>query len=274
MTIATARTTESRVPARANTELQVALPEPGVSMTQDSEWCVVRVGDQWRQIRFHDYDKLFSVPGLYEKVLCDILRCDSPHVVRRLLEAELSNSETSAEDLRILDLGAGNGMVGEELAEMGADSIVGVDIIEEAAEAAERDRPGLYDNYHVVDMTALKENQRRKLTEYRFNALTCVAALGFGDIPIQAFVAAFNLVRPGGWIAFNIKEDFLKGEDQSGFSGLIQTMLADGTLEVRRRQRYQHRLATDRHPLHYVAIVGIKRRDVPASVVRQAESNA
>jgi hypothetical protein len=45
-------------------------------------------------------------------------------------------------------------------------------------------------------------------------------------------------------------------------------MLDDGTLELQRRRRYQHRLATDRHPLHYVAIVGIKRRDVAEHILR------
>ncbi len=275
MTSCVTQTSERQASTRTNGRLQVALPEPSLSMTQDAEWCVVRVDDEWRQIRFHDYDELFAVPGLYEKIIYDILRCDSPNVVRKLLEAELaSDADASAEDLRVLDLGAGNGMVGEELADMGADSIVGVDIIDEAAEATERDRPGLYDNYHVVDMTDLSDGQRRELAGYRFNALACVAALGFGDIPVSAFVSAFNLIKPGGWVAFNIKEDFLTNGDPSGFSGLVRAMVDDGTLEVRRRQRYQHRLATDRHPLHYVAIVGVKHRDVPEEAVRQAEANA
>jgi hypothetical protein len=82
-------------------------------MTQDAEWCVVRVDGRWRQIRFHDYDQLYSVPGLYEKVIYDVLRCDSPHVVRNLLEAELADAAAPADELRVLDLGAGNGMVGE-----------------------------------------------------------------------------------------------------------------------------------------------------------------
>lgn len=245
-----------------NGKLLVALPEPSLSMTQDAEWCVVRAGGRWRQIRFHDYDELYSVPGLYEKVIYDILRCDSPHVVRSLLAAELSDAAVPADELRVLDLGAGNGMVGEELADLGAKFIVGVDIIEEAAEATERDRPGVYDNYHVVDMTALDEGQRRELAGYRFNALTCVAAIGFGDIPTRAFVAAYNLICPGGWIAFNVKEDFLTIGDRLGFSKLIRSMLDDGTLELRQRQRYQHRLATDRHPLYYVAMVGRKLRDI------------
>ena len=117
-------------------------------------------------------------------------------------------------------------------------------------------------------MTALDGGQRRELEGYRFNVLTCVAALGFGDIPTRAFTAAYNLIRPGGWIAFNIKEEFLTNGDRSGFSGLIRAMLDDGTLELRQRRRYQHRLATDRHPLYYVAIVGIKWRDVAEHMLR------
>jgi 2-polyprenyl-3-methyl-5-hydroxy-6-metoxy-1,4-benzoquinol methylase len=237
-------------------------------MTQDVEWCVACVDGKWRQIRFHDYDELYSVPGLYERVIYDILGCDSPHVVCSLLKAELSNAGTPADDLRVLDFGAGNGIVGEELADMGVKFIVGVDIIEEAAEATKRDRPSLYEGYRVIDMTDLNEGQRHELTGCCFNALTCVAALGFGDIPPRAFAAAYNLIRPGGWIAFNIKEDFLTNGDRSGFSRFIRAMLEDGTLELRQRRRYQHRLATDRHPLHYVAIVGIKRRDVSERMLR------
>jgi hypothetical protein len=117
-------------------------------------------------------------------------------------------------------------------------------------------------------MTDLDEGQRRELANCCFNTLTCVAALGFGDIPPRAFAAAYNLIRPGGWIAFNIKQDFLTNGDRSGFSSFIRAMLQNGTLELRQRRRYQHRLATDRHPLHYVAIVGIKRRDVPERMLR------
>ncbi|MCG8405445.1 MAG: methyltransferase domain-containing protein [Phycisphaerales bacterium] len=246
----------------ANGELLVALPEPGLSMTQDAEWCVVHIDGKWRHIRFHDYDELYSVPGLYEKVIYDILRCDSPRVLRDLLETELSTSATPADELRALDLGAGNGLVGEELADLGADFIVGVDIIEDAAEATKRDRPGIYDNYHVVDLANLNEGQQREMAGYRFNTLTCVAALGFGDIPAQTFIAAYNLIRSGGWIVFNIKEDFLTNGDDTGFAGFIRAILDDGTLELRQRRRYQHRLATDHKPIHYVAFVGRKRRDI------------
>lgn len=255
-------------PNAARERLLVALPEPGLSMTQDAEWCVVKLNGDWQQVRFHDYDDLYSVPGLYEKIIYDVLKCDSPRVVCRLLRQELDATQTPPEKLRVLDLGAGNGMVGEELAKQGVAFMVGVDIIDEALAGAERDRPGLYDGYHVVDMTDLDDDERKKMASYRFNALTCVAALGFGDIPPKAFTTAYNMVEPGGWIAFNIKEDFLSSNDPTGFAGLMRSMVDDGTLELRQQERYQHRLATNGDPLHYLALIGIKKRDVDDSCLR------
>jgi predicted TPR repeat methyltransferase len=231
-------------------------------MTQDAEWCVVCDHGQWRQIRFHDYHELYAIPGLYERIFYDILQCESPRVVCGLLQRELSDARVASDELRVLDLGAGNGLVGEQLAELGARFIVGADIIEEAGLAAERDRPGVYDSYHVVDMTDLTAGTQEELANCRFNTMTCVAALGFGDIPTEAFTAAYNLILPGGWIAFNIKEAFLNGRDSSGFAELIRSIADAGVLEIRRRKRYCHRLGTNRQPLHYVGVVGRKLRDI------------
>ena len=245
-----------------NGKLQIALPEPDVSLPQDAEWCVVRLEDEWRQVRFHDYNELYSVPGLYERIIYDVLGCDSPRTIRSLLEAELRDSGTDAAALRVLDLGAGNGMVGEELAEMGVKHVVGVDIIEEAAAATQRDRPGIYDDYHVGDMSTLKNGDREKLAAFNFNAMICIAALGFGDIPPMVFANAYNLVSEGGWIAFNIKEDFLSDRDDTGFSGMMRAMVEGGTMEILKRKRYQHRLATNGDPLFYTAIIGRKLHDI------------
>ncbi|MGB2985154.1 MAG: methyltransferase, partial [Phycisphaerae bacterium] len=133
MTVATSTHIGQR--STLHDDLRIALPPADLSLTQDEEWCVVRLNGEWREIRLHDYDELFSVPGLYEHLIYDILKCDSPARIRKLLEAELAASGTQAGTLRALDLGAGNGMVGEELADMGVEFIVGADIIEAAAEA-------------------------------------------------------------------------------------------------------------------------------------------
>ena len=234
------------------------------SCDQDQEWCELVLGDERRRIRVHDYHEIYSIPGLYERLFYELLECDSPRAVTELLGEHLERSGRSAADLAVLEVGAGNGMVGEELSELGVESIVGVDIIEEAAAAAERDRPGTYDDYLVLDLTAIPAATHTALRARPFDCLVTVAALGFGDIPPAAFAAAHNLIAPGGLIVFNIKEDFIADGDGSGFSKLIEGALEDGSLEIKAQRRYRHRLSVAGQPLHYVAVVAEKHADLAA----------
>ncbi|MDQ3850947.1 MAG: class I SAM-dependent methyltransferase [Actinomycetota bacterium] len=238
-------------------------PERAGGLEQDQEWCEVEIDGDRRRIRFHDYGRIYEIPGLYERLFADHLACNSPQVLTRLLAAQLADKGWDAQDVTALDFAAGNGMVAEELRAIGVGQIVGVDLLEEAREAAERDRPGLYADYHVLDMTRLDERTRRTLAAHEFNCLTCVAALGFGDVPPQAFAEAFNLVASPGWIAFNIRENFLDEKDSSGFSRLIARMLREGVMHECVRTRYRHRFSVSGRPLHYLAIVANKHGDVP-----------
>ena len=163
----------------------IRFPSEGRGVDQDQEWAEIGLNGSGKltRFRFHDYDKLYEIPGLYEQIFYEELECQSPQVVTGLLGEVLASENLESEDLRVFDVGAGNGMVGEELAKLGADTIVGVDIIEEAAQAAERDRPHVYDKYHVLDLTDIPPAARSELEGRQFNTLVCVAALGFGDIP-------------------------------------------------------------------------------------------
>jgi SAM-dependent methyltransferase len=247
------------------TKEDIALPPSRVSLSQDREWCVVEVEGRWKKIRFHDYDEIYAIPGLYETLFYDVLDCDSPVKIREMLERCILEARVAPGDLRVLDLGAGNGMVGEELARLGVRRMVGVDIIRAAADAARRDRRGIYDDYFVLDMTDLSDRELLQVESLELNCLTCVAALGFGDIPPAAFANAYNLIARDGWVAFNIKSDFLEAEDPRGFAGLVRRMIDNGVISIRTGKQYVHRLATDGEPLLYTAFVGTKRRDVPAA---------
>ncbi|MCH8275344.1 MAG: methyltransferase domain-containing protein [Armatimonadetes bacterium] len=240
------------------TDLQIALPEPSLQLEQDEEWIVVKVDGEWRQIRLHEYRELYRVPGLYDKVIYDVLDCQSPNVVRRLLQEELQRDGENPEELTVLDLGAGSGIVGEELEEMHVKEVVGVDILPEAQEAAWRERPDVYCDYVVGDITKLSPENKRVLDNYDFNCLTCVAALGFGDIPPPAFSAALDRVETDGWVAFNIKSDFLNGDDPSGFADFIRDAGHDGSLEILREREYPHRCSTTGGPILYSALVARK----------------
>jgi predicted TPR repeat methyltransferase len=251
------------------TRYDLAFPT-GTALDQDEEWCLVRENGETRKLRFHDYGEIYELPGLYEQLFYDHLKCTSPATVARLLERELRLASVDPGTLRLLDVGAGNGMVGEQLAEVGVGTIVGIDLIPEAAAAAERDRPGIYDDYLTLDLTALDPGTRRGLESRRLNALTCVAALGFGDIPPVALAAAYDLLEPDSWLAFSIKEGFLEESGGSGFAHLVRELVGRGMMEIRTQRRYRHRLAANGEPVHYVAVVAVKRSPEPAAALAAA----
>jgi hypothetical protein len=255
-----------------NVDYVLHLPEKHAraELDQDQEWCEIEIDGERRRIRFHDYAAIYEVPGLYERLFAEQLQCDSPRVVTELLGAEMRASRVKPGRLTALDFGAGNGMVGELLAELVIGEIIGVDLLPAARDAAHRDRPGLYEDYYALDLTKLAPDQRRDLMRHDFDLMTCVAALGFGDIPPLAFAEAFNLVGSPGWIAFNIRDRFFEEQDPRSFGGFIGRMFREGILSERTRKRYTHRLSIAGEPLEYIAIVAEKHGDVPLDWARDA----
>ena len=231
---------------------------------------IIENGGREVKIRFHDYDQIYLRPGLYEQLFYDRLKCSSPTKVGEVLERGLAVYNEAITELRVLDLGAGNGMMGEILkSHHGVARLVGADIIPEARDAAYRDRPDVYDEYYVADFTNLRDREREQLGEWSFNCLTSVAALGFGDIPPRAFFNALQLIRPNGWVAFNIKETFLDRSDQSGFSRFIRELIFSEYLDVYHLERYRHRLSMEGTPLFYFALVGRTTAPIPADFLDQ-----
>lgn len=234
------------------------------SLGQDEAYFYLQSTGKQRKIRFHDYSEIYQVPGLYEQVFYDRLKCNSPSKVATILESSVRQSQDNITELRVLDLGAGNGMMGDELKKRGVSRLIGVDIIPEAYEATVRDRPGLYDAYYIKDFTRLDQETRDDIVSWQCDCMVTVAALGFGDIPTKAFVEAFNIIKPQGWVAFNIKESFFDNSDDTGFSTMIRDLMSSGYLDVYHIERYRHRLSIEGTPLYYFALAGRKKADVPA----------
>lgn len=224
-----------------------------------------------KKFRLHDYDHIYSRPGLYEQLFYDRLKCSSPAKVAGILHQTLSAVGQHVTELRVLDLGAGNGMMGEALKGQGVARLIGVDIIPEARDAAYRDRPGLYDDYYVMDFTQLTDEQAETLDDWSIDCLTSVAALGFGDIPPAAFMQGLRFVQTGGWVAFNIKETFLDASDNTGFSRLIRELIFSEYLDVFHLERYRHRLSMEGLPLFYYALVGRKAGEIPGDFLERHE---
>jgi len=235
-------------------------------LDQDESFFYLVHDNKKEKILFHDYERIYNTQGLYEQLFYDRLKCISPRKVTEALKYVIDINREHFSEMRVLDFGAGNGMMGEEIKKIGASRMVAIDILEEARCATERDRPGIYDEYYVKDFTNLNEEDREEIRSWNLNTLTTVAALGFGDIPPLAFLEALNLIDNEGWVAFNIKETFLSNVDSSGFSKLIKELIVSDYLNINHLERYRHRISIEGQPLFYFSIVCWKSRTIPASI--------
>lgn len=251
----------------ASWEGRVRLPALDTNLPQNEEWFELHDGGSWTRMRFHDYARIYQRKNLYEHLFYGLLSCDSPRRVVGLLDEVLAEVTSEPAPLRVLDLGAGNGIVAEALHERGGAQIVGLDILPEARAAALRDRPDAYTDYLVADLCDAAPDVLARLRAFDANALVCVAALGFGDIPAAAFHQAASLVSTGGMLAFNIKEEFLDERYTHGFSELIRRMVREKVVRVEAMRRYRHRLSAAGTPLFYTALVVTKLAEIPRSML-------
>ena len=122
----------------------------------------------------------------------------------------------------------------------------------------------------TTSLTLPASNPRpaKKLLTGRFDCLTSVAALGFGDIPPQAFFQALQFVAVGGWVAFNIKETFLDESETSGFSRFIRKLIFSEYLGIHHLERYRHRLSREGVPLYYFALAAQKTAEIPEDFLK------
>jgi SAM-dependent methyltransferase len=246
---------------------RVRLPAVTARLDQDEEWCEIKEGGEWRRLRFHDYAEIFQRPGLYEHLFYGMLHCCSPERVSAMLEAVVRERGDEPSGQRILDLGAGNGMLGDALKGRSFGKVLGIDLLPEAKAATERDRPQIYDGFMVADLVAFPDETRARIAEFAPTGLACVAALGFGDIPPRAYFNAVSMVPAGGLVTFNIRTDFLDARYAFGFSELVRRMTETNVLRIEWLQRYRHRLSVRGEPLWYTALVATKLEDVPEQML-------
>ena len=246
-------------------------PLQGHELGQHEAYFYLVENGQKTRLRFHDYDEIYSRPGLYEQIFYDRLKCNSPQLVGEILHRTLQACGERLTERRAFDFGAGNGIMGDVLKSYGVSRLVGADILPEAKEAVYRDRPGVYDEYYVADFTQLTPPLKDEISKWSIDCLTSVAALGFGDIPPAAFFEAMQFVQEGGWIAFNIKDTFLDKSDTSGFSRFVRELIFSEYLDVFHMEKYRHRLSMEGLPIFYFALVARKAAEIPDDFLKRYE---
>src|SRR3989304_7489048 len=151
-------------------------------LQQDEAFFYLKENNQELTFRVHEYGEIYKRPGLYEQLFYQRLKCQSPKKVCSVLGKVLADNHAELSELRVLDLGAGNGMVGEILQTA---RVIGINISHEAYSACERDRPGIYDAYYVAEVWNGEAMTLQQLNDGQIDCMTCVAALGLGGIATE-----------------------------------------------------------------------------------------
>lgn len=233
---------------------------------EEETWFEYQYGDARRRIGFHDYEAIYAVPGLYERVFYGELgMCSAATVVGAFARVLAGESRDPAQE-RVLDLGAGNGIGGERLHELDVGHLVGLDLEPMAGEAARRDRPGVYDDYVIGDLLSLPDETFEWLRAQRFTAVLALAAIGVGHIPPAALERALGLLEPGQLFAFAVTPALLPGSNDpagcaTGYPELLARLLGDGRELT--REAFVHRRQADGTPHDALALVGRAARSKP-----------
>ena len=193
------------------------------------------------ELHLHDYARLYAIPGLYEEIVQERLACRSPAEMARTLGRAHDAVEIPRERARVIDIAAGNGVSGEALAAEGLHPVLGTDIVPEAAQAAGRDRPGLYDEYRTLDLTALSDADEAWLAGLEATAVCCVGVVGSGpgEVPPVALLAAARGLCPDGLVAY--MHDPRDGADRIGPPFWRELVGLRGEARELHRQRFLHR---------------------------------
>jgi hypothetical protein len=156
------------------------------------------------ELRLHDYERVYALPGVYEQIVHERLQCRSPQVFASMLGQAVDRAGWDRADVRVIDVGAGNGMSGEALVAEHLQPVLGTDIVPAARTAALRDRPDIYEAYWTLDLLDLSDEQKDALSDMRANALNCVAPVGVGtrQLPADGLLEATKLLLPDALVAY------------------------------------------------------------------------
>jgi SAM-dependent methyltransferase len=224
------------------------------------DWVEFGPVDARERVAFHDYAALYAVPGLYDRVFGEELGMCSAQRVVDLYARVLEQLDRPPSAERVLDLGAGNGIGGERLREIGVGRVFGLDLEPQAREAARRDRLGVYDGYVVCDLAALPERELAALVAFEPTAVLALSALGAGHAPPAVLDRAIGLLPACGLFGFAVTPTLLAGSDDSaglatGYPEFLRELFANRADELA-RDAYVHRRRTDGSDDLGVAFVG------------------
>jgi len=125
-------------------------------------------------------------------------------------------------EAKVLDAGAGTGLVGITLAQKGYRDIVAIDLSKGMLEEA--GRKNVYREFHQMVM-----GEALDFSTDSFDAVISVGVLTLGHAPASSFDELIRITRPGGYIVFSLRPDVY---EEGGFKGKMAELENEGRWEL------------------------------------------
>lgn len=172
-----------------------------------------RLYDEWATTYDSDMQKHdFTAPRLVAEGVSRVLKLN--HLKR--------DPSDVFKRLRIADAGCGTGTVGVELANMGAEEIIGVDISEGMLDIARK--TGVYKDLKTADLT-----KKLPYENGEFDALTCCGTLTHGHLGPEPLAEFVRVVKSSGVVVATILESHW---DEKGFQAEADWLAKAGACDI------------------------------------------
>ena len=155
--------------------------------------------DQWAKDYEADLNECFAWLGPYKAV--EFFVC---HVPKK--------------EAKILDAGAGTGLVGELLARQGYNNLVAMDMSISMLEEAQK--KNAYQEFHQMVM-----GEPLDYATDSFDAVISIGVLTVGHAPASSFDELIRVTKPGGYIVFSLRPDVYR---ESGFKKKQDALESEG----------------------------------------------
>lgn len=136
----------------------------------------------------------------------------SPQTAAKVLARYVNNNA------RVLDAGAGTGLVGSELAKLGFNNLVAMDLSQGMLDVA--NQKNVYQELRQMVM-----GDPLDFPTDSFDAVISVGVLTLGHAPSSSFDELVRIIKSGGYIVFSLRPD---AYDNNGFKDKMDALESEG----------------------------------------------